>query len=327
MSPFDDTFYPIRRLHVIFALSAMALLAATAGMLAVDHRRPWRVYQRTFHDRIEPWMAEAALREQEAKEQNVGCVTGTATTDSTGAFHAPCANSTIAQHPGIGQELLRLPLIDALGRRDRIEQLYLPDLTINYNYRQVARFDRCTTCHQAMDKVLPGTWDEPAYRRRETLQVPLATPKQVPRPKEEAQPATAATLADVYGFSLADRGMLDPDAATVGLVLPETAAAHAGLCAGDVILKINGVLVSAVSDVRSRLLGEMEWGKPAALEIRRGLPHPYSASPARVVRRPRQPSSHEPVRVYDLPRRAGECYGLPVRVPHARRSRPTGAVA
>ena len=136
-------------------------------------------------------------------------------------------NSTIAQHSGIGQELLRLPLIDALGRRDRIEQLYLPDLTINYNYRQVARFDRCPTCHQAMDKALPGTWDEPAYRRRETLQVQLATPKQAPRPKEDPQPATAPTLADVYGFSLADRGMLGPGAATVGLVLPETAAAHA----------------------------------------------------------------------------------------------------
>ena len=42
------------------------------------------------------------------------------------------------------------------GRPLAIEQLWLPDLPINYNFRQVARFDRCTTCHVGMDRAAGG---------------------------------------------------------------------------------------------------------------------------------------------------------------------------
>lgn len=31
-----------------------------------------------------------------------------------------------------------------------IEQIWLPDLTLDYHFRRVARFDRCTTCHQGI---------------------------------------------------------------------------------------------------------------------------------------------------------------------------------
>jgi cytochrome c551/c552 len=37
-------------------------------------------------------------------------------------------------------------------RSPEIEQTWLPELTINYHFRQVARADRCTTCHQGVDK-------------------------------------------------------------------------------------------------------------------------------------------------------------------------------
>jgi cytochrome c2 len=33
-----------------------------------------------------------------------------------------------------------------------IEQIWLPELTIDYHFRRVARSDRCTTCHQGIDK-------------------------------------------------------------------------------------------------------------------------------------------------------------------------------
>ncbi len=33
-----------------------------------------------------------------------------------------------------------------------IEQIWLPDLTVDYNFRRVARADRCTTCHQGIDR-------------------------------------------------------------------------------------------------------------------------------------------------------------------------------
>ena len=36
------------------------------------------------------------------------------------------------------------------SRSPAIEQIWLPDLTLDYHFRRVARFDRCTTCHQGI---------------------------------------------------------------------------------------------------------------------------------------------------------------------------------
>jgi cytochrome c2 len=85
MSAPDDTFYNLRRLHRLFALSAIALLAVTIWMIAADWHRPWKAYQRTSL------------------------------------------------------------------RRPEIEQIWLPELTLDYHFGRVPRFDRCITCHQGID--------------------------------------------------------------------------------------------------------------------------------------------------------------------------------
>ena len=36
-------------------------------------------------------------------------------------------------------------------------------MTINYNFAQAARFDRCTTCHRAISTTAPGTATDPLY--------------------------------------------------------------------------------------------------------------------------------------------------------------------
>ncbi len=110
----EQTHRNIKRLHLWMAGASLALLAVTVWVLMDDHLREWKNYQRTFKDQIQPWMTEA--------------------------------------RPGPAERLLRLPIIDAFGRPLVIEQIWLPELTIDYNFRQVARFDRCTTCHQGIDK-------------------------------------------------------------------------------------------------------------------------------------------------------------------------------
>jgi cbb3-type cytochrome oxidase cytochrome c subunit len=35
----------------------------------------------------------------------------------------------------------------------KIQQLSLPELTINYNFKEVPRYDRCGTCHQGIDRI------------------------------------------------------------------------------------------------------------------------------------------------------------------------------
>ncbi len=64
----ETTFYNVKRLHAVFAVSSLALVAVTVWMLAIDHWREWKVYQRTFRDRVEPWLTEAEKRETETVE-------------------------------------------------------------------------------------------------------------------------------------------------------------------------------------------------------------------------------------------------------------------
>ena len=44
-----------------------------------------------------------------------------------------------------------LPGIDIMAPT-KIQQISLPELTINYNFKEVPRYDRCQTCHQGIDR-------------------------------------------------------------------------------------------------------------------------------------------------------------------------------
>ena len=433
----ESTFYNMKRLHLVFAVSSLALLGATVWMLAADHWRQWKVYQRTFRDRVEPWLTEARLREAQSEEfrareevlsdalsearaavpdrdpvrrfcrelerevardgtgraeaadieadyealvaqpspqarrkllarlsrhvaaaetrrDNVdrhlrsrradfnearsffeaavgeglsqkdldalqervdrtrqGVEVLTARSEEVGAHCQVLTGilgeitrqEDLAQHAldehralvdrydrvlteqrwNIGKQILRLPLIEAFGRPLAIDQVWLPELTIDYNFRRVARFDRCATCHQGIDKTAPASPSEPACLGEEVFAVELAVPTgsgheedEEEREEEAGKSTSEPTSKALYGFELAPQGVLDPEEATIGLVRPRTPAADADLRAGDVLQKINGVEITGRDDARRYLL---EAAQALKLEIRRGLPHPYSSHP------------------------------------------------
>lgn len=175
------------------------------------------------------------------------------------------------------ENILTLPIIDAFGRPLKIEQIWLPELTLNNNFRDVARFDRCTTCHQGIDRTAPGSSVEPAYAAAEQLELRLATPKAAP--ELEAGLSADERLREIYGMQLAERGMLQAGDVTVQAVWPLTAAAEAGLQAGDVIQQINDVKVLTRPLALDYLVQTVEWGKPLVLSVRRGTPQPFSSHP------------------------------------------------
>jgi cbb3-type cytochrome oxidase cytochrome c subunit/peptidoglycan hydrolase CwlO-like protein len=57
-----------------------------------------------------------------------------------------------AQYFGLRALVRGLPLLDFMAPPTKIEQISLPDLTINYNFKEVPRYDRCQTCHQGIGK-------------------------------------------------------------------------------------------------------------------------------------------------------------------------------
>ncbi|MEX2093325.1 MAG: PDZ domain-containing protein [Pirellulales bacterium] len=188
------------------------------------------------------------------------------------------------QSGGIGDWVNRWPVLDALYNGNiRLEQIWLPDIKINYNFSSVPRYDRCINCHRSIDATAAGSATEPAYpaipRDKRVREIALATPDAPPAAEAgEGKEAEPATIERLYGFSLAPHGQVDPYAVTIETVLPESLAARAGLEIGDVIEEINGGEVYTKADVEGYLLAP-EWGTPLRLTIRRGLPQPYTSHP------------------------------------------------
>jgi len=186
---------------------------------------------------------------------------------------------TLAERRGTaGKAVLELPVLDAFNSPLKIDQIWLPQLTLNNNFRDVARFDRCTTCHRGMDKSLPGRPDEPAYPDQETITVTLPTPAEPPAERMVKGDGNEQ-LEAAYGLQLAPSGLFRANDPTVSVVVPESPAAEAGLMTGDVIEDIGGGRTVARKVAVASLLETAEWGKPLALRIRRGVPQPYSTHP------------------------------------------------
>jgi len=206
-----------------------------------------------------------------------------------------------------GKSILEMPILDAFMGPLKPDQIWLPKLTININFKDVARFDRCTTCHQAIDKTAPGTASEPAYPLEHLLTVTLPTPATPPTAEAAAtmeateetgeaiaesssdsksppvEPPAELTEADklriAYGMQVAQEGARPGDV-TISVVWPETPAAAAGLVAGDVIAKVDDATITTRTDGVARLIGgSVSWGKPLTLTIKRGLPEPYASHP------------------------------------------------
>lgn len=181
-----------------------------------------------------------------------------------------------------GEWVNRAPVLDALYTGNiKLEQIWLPDMKINYNFSSVSRYDRCIVCHRAIDKTAPGSATEPAYpaipRSERERMVQLTTPAE--QPKAVATDGPADALAQVYGLTLAPRGQVEATAVTVQVVEPKSLAAVAGLQMGDILLEANGGVITSQDDVKHYLLDVADWGKPVNLKIKRGLDQPFTSHP------------------------------------------------
>jgi cytochrome c2 len=159
-----------------------------------------------------------------------------------------------------GKKWLELPILDAFNSPLKIDNHWADDLTIFNNFGYVRRFDRCTTCHQLMDKSLPGQATKAAYENESLIELVLSPPDaealKILRDLEEELPllgqqldtepdATAraeikeriaevevalapeARLQTIYGLRFAAEGLVTDADVTVQFVAPESLAARA----------------------------------------------------------------------------------------------------
>src|ERR1051325_6578693 len=60
----EQTWRDSKLLHVIFGVSSLAMLFATIWMLAADHNREWKQFQREFRE-VETWTAQSRIAQQD----------------------------------------------------------------------------------------------------------------------------------------------------------------------------------------------------------------------------------------------------------------------
>ncbi len=153
----------------------------------------------------------------------------------------------VGAFPWLGKRWLELPILDAFNSPRKINNLWKDGLTLQYgSFSKVRRFDRCTTCHQAIDKTMPGSATEPAYPRGVELRVVLSTPdaNEIQRLRDEIQSTSGQreganaqvplTLKDVYGLELADYGLINRDDVAISFVQNNSRASRASLLSGNV---------------------------------------------------------------------------------------------
>ncbi|AGA26197.1 c-type cytochrome [Singulisphaera acidiphila] len=136
------------------------------GMIDRDEKREARIYRDTIIVECERKLLELSegLEKAEAKENELkakredllGHVDDLKKKRETLTRDADRVKRTIKQKEeqyfGLFAWLRSLPGIDLMPP-DKIQQISLPDLTINYNFKDVPRYDRCTTCHQGIDRL------------------------------------------------------------------------------------------------------------------------------------------------------------------------------
>lgn len=135
--------------------------------------------------------------------------------------------------PRPGKKWLELPILDAFNSPRKIENLWSEGLDQPLgSFGRVRRFDRCGTCHQAMQDALAEAPDQPTLPPTFTINLTLELPPPDTDSSERNAPGTEHVqqqLSDWFGFELAAEGLLQTNAPTVRRVRAKSPAAAAQL--------------------------------------------------------------------------------------------------
>ena len=153
--------------------------------------------------------------------------------------------------PVPGKKWLELPILDAFNSPRKIDNLWSEGLVIDYNFSKVRRFDRCTTCHQLIQKTLPGSATMAAYPQQRLIHLVISPPAAGELVDPATQPVAADASGDaapnaaepvaggsaplslherlesIYGMRVAPAGLLERADVTVQFVHPGSPAARA----------------------------------------------------------------------------------------------------
>lgn len=249
---------------------------------ANDHRKKLQNIVRLVTDAEDKARKDLAALEDELKQMRI-------------AYNEIKSTWLVSDFPYLGKKWLELPVLDAFNSPNKIDNLNYPKLTVDFNFKRVPRFDRCTTCHKLIDKAMAGAASEPAFGQAREIEFELPVPEKRPEaPKASVAGEPVSPLMATYGLSLADLGdgLVKPEDVTINYVASNSPAAKAlqvqgpaeptgGLIVGDVVVRVNKDTVATPGATEQLLLETVTFGKTKTirLTVRRGVPNPFSSHP------------------------------------------------
>ncbi len=131
-----------------------------------------------------------------------------------------------------GKKWLELPFLDAFNSPRKIDNIWNEGLDrAAGSFARVPRFDRCTTCHQGMQKALPDRPSQPALRQSTVFDFALSLPAPATSDTNESSTDQRVGPTDrlrrYFGLQLAAAGLLGEDDVTVQYVDPKGLAQRA----------------------------------------------------------------------------------------------------
>jgi len=147
-----------------------------------------------------------------------------------------------------GKKLLELPFFDAFNSPRKIENLWSEGLTQDYGFRDVSRFDRCATCHQAIQKTVAGSTTELAYPEEQILRFelfPIAEDQAEDTDDDTGGPANRL-VEQIYGLAIAADGLITQDDVVITYVRAGSLADGAELAREDAPMKTSDEILDGL---------------------------------------------------------------------------------
>ena len=268
----EDHYFDLGKLHIVFCVVALVFLGVTIAVLVVDHRRPWKNFQRQYREEIRPWLEAIAAFDSQVNREGEKA-------DVDLKFQPPKGM------PVWIKWLFGGPFLEPFTRQVRVEQIRVEGAPLDFHFSLVPRIDRCITCHQGMSPVEAAAQMPVDCLPERTVILwfpPFDTEESGDGGSKhlcEQSPSAEARVTCGLGLYLAEGWPLGGTPVVVVGVKKHGLAARAGFLPGDRILAVGDHSPKTVAEACEAIFQSLKRGTGVRVTLRRGLPHPFAAHP------------------------------------------------
>ena len=227
----------------------------------------------------------------------------------------------------VGEWVTRWPVLDALYSGNiKLEQNWLPDMKINYNFSRWRGSTAASTATGRSRRRRPARRPSRCIRRfrdeQRDLIVAAGDARGAAAKTPRATSRARALVLRVYGLRSRESGIINEARRDGSVVLPRVAGRAGRAANGRRDSKRSAASRSARRTLPEHYLLELvDWGKPVTVDVRRGLDQPFTRTRGSICLSDTQPASQKDVGCTICHDGQGSGTDLQVGFAHAERRR------